>query len=255
MPTQPPGLNLPVDYLAGLDLGQGAEPTALAVVERTRSADPEKPHQTVRRYAVRYLKRWPLQTAFEDIARDVAGLLAMLDPRRPLLAVDQTGVWLAVVGTVRRADIPASLYPVTITFGAAVTPPGEDGSLHVPKKDLAGVLSVLLQGHQLQFAPLPESELLKRELLQFRVKPPSAGAVTVESWRERPHDDLVLAVGLACWLGERFQDFEAPSSIPNPPQYRTGQDRLDPFLNRGNQERLDPYRNRRPGGNPENPYR
>jgi hypothetical protein len=243
-----------VDYFAGLDLGQAAEHTALAVVKRTRIPDPENPLQTTRSYVVGYLKRWPLKTAYEDIVRAVAGLLAR-SPRRPMLAVDQTGVGQAVVGKVRKAGIPASLYPVTVTFGTAVAPPGDDGSLHVPKKDLAGVLSVLLQGHRLHVAPLPESELLKRELLQFRVKPPSAGAVTVEAWRERPHDDLVLAVALACWLGERTQDFEAPTSIPNPPQYGGGPARLDPFLNRGNQDRLDPYRNRRPGGNPENPYR
>src|SRR5579885_3577663 len=197
-----------VDYLAGLDLGQGAEHTALAVVERVRTPHPDNPLRTIRGYGVRYLKRWPLHTAFEDITRDVAGLLALLSPRQPLLAVDQTGVGQAVVGMVRRADIPASLYPVTITFGTAVTPPGEDGSLHVPKKDLAGVLSVLLQGQRLRIAALPDSELLGRELRQFRVKPPSAGAVTVEAWRERPHDDLVLAVALACWLGERAPDFE-----------------------------------------------
>jgi hypothetical protein len=31
---------------------------------------------------------------------------------------------------------------------------------------------------------------------------------TVESWRERDHDDLVLATALAAWVGERgFQRF------------------------------------------------
>jgi hypothetical protein len=234
-----------MDYLAGLDLGQAAQYTALAIVERTRTPDPEEPLRRTRTYAVRYLKRWGLKTAYEDIARDVAVLLAQHPLRRPLLAVDQTGVGQTVVGMVRKAGIPASLFPVTITFGTAVTPPGDDGSTHAPKRELAGVLEVLLQAHRLQFVALPERELLAQELRQFRLKPPPAGAETVESWRERPHDDLVLAVALACWLGERFPDFEAPTSIPNPAHYRTGPSRLDPYQNRGGAVRLDPYQNRR----------
>jgi hypothetical protein len=233
-----------VDYLAGLDLGQAAQYTALAVVERTRTPDPEEPLRTTRTYAVRYLKRWGLKTAYEDIARDVAGLLAQHPLHRPLLAVDQTGVGQTVVGMIRKAGIPAGLYPVTITFGTAVTPPGDDCSTHLPKRDLAGVLELLLQAQRLRIAALPQRELLAQELRQFRMKPP-AGAETVETWRERPHDDLVLAVALACWLGERFPDFEAPCSIPNPAHYRTGPSRLDPYQNRGGAVRLDPYRNRR----------
>jgi hypothetical protein len=228
-----------------LDLGQAAQYTALAIVERTRTPDPEKPFQTTRSYAVRHLQRWPLKTAYEDIARDVAGLVAQPPLNRPLLAVDQTGVGQTVVGMVRRAGIPASVYPVTMTFGSAVAPPGDDCSTHLPKRDLAGVLELLLQAQRLRFAALPQRELLAQELRQFQLKQPAAGAETVESWRERPHDDLVLAVALACWLGERFPDFEAPSSIPNPAHYRTGPSRLDPYQNRGGAVRLDPYRNRR----------
>jgi hypothetical protein len=113
-----------VDHLAGLDLGQAAQYTALAIVERTRIPDPDKPFQTTRSYAVRHLQRWPLKTAYEDIANDVAGLLGQLPLHRPLLAVDQTGVGQTVVGLVRRAGIPASVFPVTVTFGSAVAPPG-----------------------------------------------------------------------------------------------------------------------------------
>jgi hypothetical protein len=42
-------------------------------------------------------------------------------------------------------------------------------------------------------------------------------------WCERDHDDLVLAVALACWHGERFARFQRPQPIPNPPW------RGDPF--------------------------
>ena len=41
-----------------------------------------------------------------------------------------------------------------------------------------------------------------RELAQFKVKINiSTGHDSYEAWREGDHDDLVLAVALACWYG------------------------------------------------------
>jgi hypothetical protein len=37
----------------------------------------------------------------------------------------------------------------------------------------------------------------------FQVKITAAGNETFESWRERDHDDMVLAVVLACWAASR----------------------------------------------------
>jgi hypothetical protein len=42
-------------------------------------------------------------------------------------------------------------------------------------------------------------QTLLRELQTFRVKNTEAGRESFESWRERPHDDLVFAAALACW--------------------------------------------------------
>jgi hypothetical protein len=49
---------------------------------------------------------------------------------------------------------------------------------------------------------LPEAPILVRELEMFRAAPPILRGDAVESWRERPRDDLVLAVTIAAWLGE-----------------------------------------------------
>jgi hypothetical protein len=48
----------------------------------------------------------------------------------------------------------------------------------------------------------PETKILVRELGTFSVKITSAANETFESWRERDHDDLVLAVALAAWGAE-----------------------------------------------------
>ena len=57
---------------------------------------------------------------------------------------------------------------------------------------------------------LPAAQLLARELQNFRVKVPLTSGDSLGTWRENRHDDLVLAVGLACWMAER-----EPSWGPN----------------------------------------
>jgi len=44
--------------------------------------------------------------------------------------------------------------------------------------------------------------LLVQELENFRAKVTTAKNEGLESWREGRHDDLILAVAVAAWLGE-----------------------------------------------------
>jgi hypothetical protein len=71
----------------------------------------------------------------------------------------------------------------------------------LPKRDLATTLQVLFQTERLKIAEgLPLAEVLMRELLAFRVKINlQTGHDSYGAWRERDHDDLVLAVALACY--------------------------------------------------------
>ncbi len=68
-------------------------------------------------------------------------------------------------------------------------------------------MQALIQADRFQIAPgLTEAETLGRELLQFRAKINlQTGNETLEAWRTRDHDDLVLAVALACWFGQHGQ--------------------------------------------------
>jgi hypothetical protein len=69
---------------------------------------------------------------------------------------------------------------------------------------LVSTLQVLLQAGRLKVASaLAEAPTLVRELLAFQVKVTAAAHETFGPWRENAHDDLVLAVVLAAWLGER----------------------------------------------------
>jgi hypothetical protein len=200
------------DFVLGLDLGQAKDYTALAALKRSWRPDPEHEGRLEAHYACLLLKRWPLGTPYTVIVPDVVKRLA--EPPLPgsRLAVDQTGVGAAVVDMLAAARPDAVLHPILITAGHEVAQ--EKGVHHVPKKELVSVLQVLLQTRRLKVANLPEREVLLRELLAFRVKVAVAtGNETFEAWRERDHDDLVLAVALACWLGESVSTFTAPAPV------------------------------------------
>jgi hypothetical protein len=97
---------------------------------------------------------------------------------------------------------------VTIHGGDTVV---EDGRCYrVPKRDLIGAAQVLLQNQRLKIAStLVEATTLVKELLNFKVKiDPATAHDSYSAWRENVHDDLVLAVAMACWFGERHREVE-----------------------------------------------
>jgi hypothetical protein len=191
-------------FIAGLDLGQAQDYSALVIVERSQPASEEPVRGStppLARYAVRHLKRWDLGTPYPQLVREVTELLT----HPPLVAdhtllVDYTGCGRPVVDMLKQAR----LRPVAVSIhgGDRVSQDGMD--YRVPKRDLVGVVAVLLQQHRLQLAQsLPETPMLTHELLNFKVKiDPSTAHDSYAAWRERDHDDLVLALALACWWGE-----------------------------------------------------
>jgi hypothetical protein len=132
----------------------------------------------------------------------------------PKLAADITGVGKPVLDVLVAAKPRAWVRPVLITAGHAVS--HEDGAWHVPKKELVSTLQVLLQSQRLKIANLPERELLVRELQNFKVKVNLNATETFEAWRERDHDDLVLALALAAWIGEKEGGSTAPELVEVP---------------------------------------
>jgi len=196
-----------VRHFVGLDLGQPHEFTALAVLERPLASAEDVLARRKPAYALRYLQRFPLGTPYLAVVQGVLTLLGGALLSDPTLGVDQTGVGHAVVGMLAealRGRVACLFFPVTLTAGHAVTG-GEDGVLHVPKRELVGTLQVLLQTRRLQVSrSLPDAVVLVQELENYRIKVTTARNETFESWREGQHDDLVLAVAMAAWLGEQM---------------------------------------------------
>lgn len=192
-------------YFVGLDLGQLQDFSALSVIEETGTPDKKN-------YAVRYLHRWQSHTPYPKIVEDTAKLVTKLPQHlNVVLCIDATGVGGPVVDWFKAWKSPNGeslsklirIMPITITGGFTVSRAGI--GWHVPKKDLVGVMQVLLANHRFKVASsLEHAKTLAKELTAFRVKVNAiTGNESFEAWREKDHDDLVLAVALPCWYAMR----------------------------------------------------
>jgi hypothetical protein len=196
----------------GLDLGKYTDYSALASV--TWTIPVSVPHNWKADYNVPTLHRWPLLTSYKDIGAEVIKFDQKLAEKAapgqvtipPLIVVDATGVGEAVVECLYEqlaaAKAKGNLCGVTITAGQAVTHGRRPGRCNVAKMALVSILQVLLGNHRLHLAEQDYARVLLQELETFQMKTTDALNVTYESLRERDHDDLVLAVALACWGAE-----------------------------------------------------
>ncbi len=204
-------------YFLGVDLGQAADYTAIAVLDRlllptpvlagrgsTTSSLylPSAKSPPSYRLDCRHLERLPLNTPYPEVVDRIGRLLTTPALQGDTqLVVDATGVGRPVVDLFRERDLEP--VPITITGGDTVS---YDQGLRVPKRDLVGAVAVLLQTDRLRIAEaLPHARTLTDELLRFRVKiDPLTSHDSYGVWRDGAHDDLVLAVAVAAWWGLRW---------------------------------------------------
>jgi hypothetical protein len=196
-------------HFLGLDLGQKQDPSALVALRQTPAdgGGLKSYSKWFRRYEVRGAKRWPLGTSYHDVCRDVAALVAQETLAGCTLGVDWTGVGQGVVEILRNARPSATIRPVYITAGTGVA--AEGAGFKVPKVELVAVVTRLLESGRLDIpATLPGAKDLATELRNFRAKVNNSGRESFEAdWRSKAHDDLVLALAIAAWLGEYRQPF------------------------------------------------
>lgn len=184
----------------GLDLGKRQDYSAVAVVERFENArawlSPD-----FQKMQVRHLERLPLGTPYTRVVSRVAEIMRHPDLAQPgsggsRLVVDATGVGAPVVEMLRALRPACRVTAVTITGGENAHGSGEEW--HVPKKDLMVGLQVLLEDGQLKIhRKLAEAATLVRELMAIQMGSMSGG--------HGEHDDLALAVALACWRARRLE--------------------------------------------------
>jgi hypothetical protein len=155
------------------------------------------------RFEVVALRRYQLGTPYTDIVPHVVGQLRRFELQpSPRLVVDATGVGCPIVEMFRtalRTDPEIEPHAITITGGRDWSKAGRY-DWHVAKVELVGAMRAALESRRIKVNPgLADAAILKRELLDFRVKLTIAANETFSA-REGTHDDLVMALCMPIWL-------------------------------------------------------
>ena len=182
--------------IVGVDLGCLQDYTGIVSMAAAQPDGGGEPY-----WYIDYICRPPLGTRYVDITallRDYAASTPV-----DIIAVDATGVGTAVVEILRAVNL-GRIVPITITGGAETTV--KNGGYHVPKQEIIGTLQAVVEQRLLKVKKsLPLGKTLVSEMHNFRVKYRPTASVELSAWRERDHDDLVLACAIAVWTGERFR--------------------------------------------------
>jgi hypothetical protein len=229
-----------VRYIAGLDVGQMADPSAFTVLERDITLVHGRAES---RFDARWLERFPLQTPYPVMARLVRERLERLHAPS-LLVIDVTGVGRGIVDVFREEWMTVDpitqerqvrpgkpgIVAVTLLTSAMHQPTATTwDEFHVPKR--AVVLALMLALQQRHFrasTQLKEATVLFREGHKFSWKVSDAGNDQYGAWREGQHDDLLLAVAIAVWWGKThplslgslqgIQRYATPAASPFAPR-------------------------------------
>ncbi len=191
----------------GLDIGQAADYTALVADDVTMEQcgyDAQGGLDYERIHRIRHVERFPLAMSYPEMVSRIIKMVETPQLRDSRLVVDATGVGRPVVDMLRSARVP--IFPVMITAGASESFDADTGFWHIPKRELISTVQVVLGHGRLRFAKLPESDTIKREFQNFKLKITASRNATYEAWRTGDHDDLVLAVALAVYFGERYRE-------------------------------------------------
>lgn len=206
--------------IVSVDLGMGPAPTSLVVLEgktweyiETREIETED-STTLQPFFrapdgsesedcpplifhLRHAERLPPGSSYARVVARVKEISRSLS--RPDLVIDATGVGKAAIELFRAAQ----LSPIVVTISAGDEVVEESAGFRVPKRDVISTAQVLLQTERLKIArDLPHAQLLLRELQGFRMTVDLRKTDSL-AWREGANDDLVLALAVGLWMGER----------------------------------------------------
>jgi hypothetical protein len=199
--------------------------TAVAVIERVQApishpnevpADDRRPvveilaNPSPARYLVRHLQRFELHTSYPDIVTRVCAMLARQEFTGPVkLLLDVTGVGRGIYDMF----VAAKVRPQAITIHGGHAVSQVDHEWHVPKKALVFSLTSLAQARPVRLSlgdDLPFAREVRAEMQSFTAKINHETAhESFAAWREQDHDDLLLAMSLCTWWGERFGNARA----------------------------------------------
>lgn len=143
-------------------------------------------------------------TQSKRLAAAASRVLASVGP--VTILVDATGVGDAVIEMVREAlpvDPRVQLVAVVLTGGRGAN--HHEGRWTVSKTALVDPMVAALEQGELTFGAFPDRDIVRRELLAYRVKAASveAGSDRLEAERQSDHDDTVVACAMAVYAARR----------------------------------------------------
>jgi hypothetical protein len=203
-------------FVAGLDLGQVGDDSAL-VVEEVFEPVVVDGRSLPLRFELIYAERHQHQT-YPWLVRHVCDVLRRAPLYgRTVFALDGTGVGRPIVQMFVEARAWAFppggrwVYPVVITPSGKLS--AHDGWLHVSKTDLVAVAQRALQPvtwpwgerlPRLRFAErLTLTPMIAEQFKGFRSNVAKAGKMlTFEAWHAKLHDDFVIAPSIATLVAE-----------------------------------------------------
>ena len=188
-------------YFFGLDLGKKHDHTAIVIVERAGE-----------KLLVRHLERVVLGTPYTAVVARVLGIVQQIG--RCAVVVDGTGVGEPVVDALRRAGLGCEITAVTITGGEKPSRGGANCS--VPKQDLIAAVQMAMEKGELRVARgLREAGALLKEMLNVRITAGlTMGKVRMGADGYGEHDDLAIALALACWRARRREIVFGTQRLP-----------------------------------------
>jgi hypothetical protein len=196
-------------FYVGLDLGQRYDHTAIALVEKDLRGT---------WLGVRGLERVALGTPYPKVVERVWEIVNGPDVRgKVTLTVDGTGLGAPVIDMLRMARLGCEICEVIITGGERAQQ--VRGTCmerwNVPKRDLIAGVQLSLEKGELRIARrMQEAGALVRELVSVRQTTKANGRVRVGADACGEHDDLVIAVALACWGAKRAPIGFGPGRLP-----------------------------------------
>jgi len=194
------------NFTLGIDIGQTSDFTAVVYAERLIMMEPNNTgitttYKPVYVFHIGLLYRWPLNTAYFQIVKDVHEILFDSGHPEAHLALDATGVGQEVATLFLEAHVANKLgkrrpSPYKITAGA-----GPDlfrnGYAMVGKIELVGVIQRYQQAGLLHISPhLELAPVIKAEMKNFQATISPGGHETMAA-RTGTHDDLLQALSLA----------------------------------------------------------
>jgi len=193
------------DFVFGVSIGQGQDFTAIAALERFEELNGEAKNGrwlTGVRYHARHLERLQLGVGFIETTSYLKGLIADLPSYGRLnVLVDRTDCGRPPIDHMRKEGL--TVIPVTIMQSGKIEG-GRHFGYRVPKKEMQSVLKLLFEADdRLKIVNSPEADELTKELQEYTGRRTAITGNDLEAWREKPSDDLVFAMMMPCWFGER----------------------------------------------------